>query len=101
MLAISFLIANLLVFSQGDGERVALGSLATRCMTNGTYRSSLWGKWQVTTSCTWHAKGATLWSETNYLLAIFSILHGAEGAGTTSLSSVTRYASIAPYRASL
>lgn len=101
MLAISFLIANLLLFFQADGELAALGSLAAPSTLIGTYRAPLQGKWQVTSSlhvaCEW---GATLRLEINYLLAIFPIFYSAKGGGATSPSFATQYISIAPYRAS-
>ena len=57
-------------------------------------------KWNVT-SCYWNAKLDTLHTEKNYLLAIFTFAHGAEGDRATSPSFASRNGSIDASKLSL
>ena len=93
-LGISFLIANLLVFFQGDGERATLGSLATRCASNGTYRSSLRGKWQVTYFLHVACEGGHFTVGNKLPACNLSFVGGAEGDGETSTSGASTTGSI-------
>ena len=93
-LGISFLIANLLVFFQGDGERAALGSLATRCASNGTYRSWLRGKWQVTYFLHVACEGVHFTVRNKLPACNLSFVGGAEGDGETSTSGASTNGSI-------
>ena len=93
-LGISFLIANLLVFFQGDDERAALGSLATRCASNGSYRSSLRGKWQVTYFLHVACKGGHFTVGNKLPACNLSFVGGAEGDGETSTSGASTNGSI-------
>ena len=61
----------------------------------------LWkGKWNVT-SCCWKAKLGTLHTEKNYLLALFTFVHSAEGERATFPSFASRNGSIHASRLSL
>ena len=93
-LGISFLNANLLVFFQGDGERAALGSLATRCASNGTYRSLLRGKWQVTYFLHVACEGVHFTVGNKLPVCNLSFVGGAEGDGETSTSGASTNGSI-------
>ena len=90
----SFLIAKLLGFFQGRGERAALGSLATRCASNGTYRSSLRGKWQVTYFLHVACEGGDFRIGNKLLACHLSFVGGAEGDGETSTSGASTNGSI-------
>ena len=57
-------------------------------MAIGTYRRLCRPKWQVI-SRSWYAKLGTLHTETNYLLANFLFVRGAESDGETSPSCAT------------
>ena len=93
-LGISFLIANLLVFFQGDDERAALGSLATRCVSNGSYRSSLRGKWQVTYFLHVACKEGQFTVGNKLPACNLSFVGGAEGDGETSTFGASTTGSI-------
>ena len=93
-LAISYLIAILLVLFQGDADCAVLASLATRCASNGTYRSLLRGKWQVTYFLHVACEGVHFTVGNKLPACNLSFVGGAEGDGETSTSGASTNGSI-------